>query len=115
MRGSPGMVAREGSPAFSISEVTTLGASFDEDLAAYRDAGADGIGVWEIKLPAGDDGAAAERLRASRLAPFEPTCCVCLTGPAGGRESREARRLVVEGLRRIGEAADEAGVRVGLE
>jgi sugar phosphate isomerase/epimerase len=147
------MVARERSPAFSISQVTTLDASFDEDLAAYRDAGADAIGVWEIKLPAGDDGAEAERLRASglastsavpaipsilplplmpgpddpdervqaicgslrRLAPFEPTCCVCLTGPAGGREPREARRLVVEGLRRIGEAAYEAGVRVGLE
>jgi sugar phosphate isomerase/epimerase len=147
------MVVREGSPAFSISEVTTLGASFDDDLAAYREAGADGIGVWEMKLPDGDDGAAAERLRASglastnavprvpsilplpllpgpddprervqaicgslrRLAAFDPDCCVCLTGPAGGRDLRAARRDVVEGLRRIAEAADEAGVRVGLE
>ena len=147
------MVVREGSPAFSISQVTTLGSSFDEDLAAYREAGVDGLGIWETKLPPGDDVAAAERLRASglastnvvpaipsilplplmpgpddpservgaicsslrRLTAFEPDCCVCLTGPAGGRDPRAARRTVVEGLRRIADAADEAGVPVGLE
>jgi sugar phosphate isomerase/epimerase len=147
------MAAAEGSPAFSISQVTTLRASFEEDVAAYAEAGADGIGIWEMKLPQGDDGAAAELLRRSglavtnavpatpsilplgimggsddprerveaicaslrRLARFEPDCCVCLTGPAGDRDPREARRIVVEGLRRIAEAADETGVRVGLE
>ncbi len=47
----------------SICEFTTLGASFDEDLAAYRAAGIEGIGVCEIKLGEG----AAERLRESGL------------------------------------------------
>ena len=46
-----------------ICEFTTLGASFEEDLAAYRAAGAGGIGVCEIKLGEG----AAERLRESGL------------------------------------------------
>ena len=34
----------------SICEFTTLGASFEEDLAAYRAAGVEGIGVCEMKL-----------------------------------------------------------------
>jgi len=47
----------------SICEFTTIGASFKEDLAAYRAAGVEGIGVCEIKLSEG----AAERLRESGL------------------------------------------------
>jgi sugar phosphate isomerase/epimerase len=47
----------------SICEFTTLGASFEQDLAAYRAAGVEGIGVCEIKLGEG----AAERLRDSGL------------------------------------------------
>jgi sugar phosphate isomerase/epimerase len=44
-----------------------------------------------------------------RLAPFEPSGVVCLTGPGDDRDA------VVEGLRTIGEEAERAGVRVGLE
>ena len=44
-----------------------------------------------------------------RLAPFEPSGVVCLTGPGEDRET------VVDGLRTIGEEAARAGVRVGLE
>ncbi|MFL6018630.1 MAG: hypothetical protein ACJ74V_13965, partial [Gaiellaceae bacterium] len=47
----------------SICEFTTLTASFEEDLAAYRSAGVEGIGVCEIKLGEG----AAERLQESGL------------------------------------------------
>ena len=50
-----------------------------------------------------------------RFARFEPDCVLCLTGPAGGRDEAEARRLVIDGLRRVAAAADEAGVRLGLE
>jgi sugar phosphate isomerase/epimerase len=116
-------------------------------VRAYAEAGADAIGVWEIKLPEGSDAAALEQLEASglgsaaaipaipsilplplmegpseptarvdaicaslhRLAPFRPTGIVCLTGPGDGRDA------VVEGLRTIGEEAERAGVRVGLE
>jgi sugar phosphate isomerase/epimerase len=38
----------------SLSEISTVGASFAEDVAAYAAAGFDGIGIWEVKLPADD-------------------------------------------------------------
>jgi sugar phosphate isomerase/epimerase len=54
-------------PRYSISQITTLGASFEEDLAAYAAAGFAGIGLWELKLPEGGDGGALETLAASGL------------------------------------------------
>ena len=136
---------------FSLSEISTVGAPFAEDVRAYAAAGFDGIGIWEMKLD--DDDADLELLRASglrvtncvpnvpsilpntviegpddveeriesmcasvrRFAPFEPDCVLCLTGAAGGRDEAEARRLVLDGLRRVAAAADAAGVRLGLE
>jgi sugar phosphate isomerase/epimerase len=50
-----------------------------------------------------------------RLAQFEPVTILCLTGPAGGREPQEARRIAVDGLREIARAGREAGVSVALE
>jgi len=146
-------VPRNSEPAFSISQVSTLHASFAEDVEAYAAAGAGGIGIWEMKLPQGDDAASLalvgdsglevtncipaipsilplplmdgpvdprERVEAvcasiRRLAPFEPQSVVCLTGPQGALAADEARRIVVDGLRRIGREAQAAGVRVGLE
>ena len=140
-------------PRLSISAVSTLTASFAEDLDAYAGAGADGIGIWELKLPQGEDEESLELVRASglevtncvplvpsilplpliagpidprerveaicasirRLAAFEPHGVVCLTGPAGDRSDAEARRIVVDGLRRIGREAKANGLRVGLE
>jgi sugar phosphate isomerase/epimerase len=130
-------------PPFSISQITTVGQSFADDLDAYREAGVEGIGIWEMKL--GDD--SLERFRASgleaataipqvpsilplplmegpsdaaerveaiaaglrRLAPFEPTCVLFLTGPGDDRQT------VVEGIRAIADAGAEAGVKVALE
>ena len=137
----------------SISEITTVAASFEEDVAAYAAAGADGIGIWEQKLT--DDARALELLRTSglratnclprvaivlpspvpgfddppdpvdrmqlleasirRLAAFEPESIAFLTGPLGDRDEASARRIVVEAIRRVADAADAAGVRVGLE
>jgi sugar phosphate isomerase/epimerase len=54
-------------PPFSISQVTTLTASFADDLRAYAGAGVDGIGVWELKLGEGSDEQAREQLAASGL------------------------------------------------
>ena len=134
-------------PPFSISQITTLGATFEADLRAYSGAGVDGIGIWEIKLPEGGDDQAHEQLEASglgraaavpavpsilplplmqgptdpreridaicasvhRLARFEPSSVVCLTGPGDDRDT------VVEGLRTIGDEAARAGMRIGLE
>ena len=60
--------AREGAgPAvsLSLSEISTVTASFRDDLRAYAAAGFDGIGIWEMKL--GDDEADLEAFRASGL------------------------------------------------
>jgi sugar phosphate isomerase/epimerase len=140
-------------PRFSISQITTLAATFADDVRAYSEAGAEGIGIWELKLAGTDDGGALELLDESglgsaaavplipsilplplmsgprdpseridaicasirRLAPFRPSGVVCLTGPARDLDADRACELVVEGLRTIGDEAEGAGVRVGLE
>jgi sugar phosphate isomerase/epimerase len=140
-------------PPFAVCEFTTLNSSFENDLAAYRAAGATGIGICEIKLDEGREEAQLEAFRASgleatsvvpavpsllplplfpgpedpeervaalcasvrRLAPFEPSALVCLTGPAGPLGSEDARRLVVAGLLAVAEEAERAGFPVGLE
>lgn len=50
----------------SLSEISTIGASFSEDVAAYAAAGFDGIGIWEMKLP-DDDAANRALLRSAGL------------------------------------------------
>lgn len=50
-------------PLFSISQVSTLTASFADDVRAYTEAGAAGVGIWEMKLDAGS----LEEFRASGL------------------------------------------------
>jgi sugar phosphate isomerase/epimerase len=128
---------------FSISQITTVGQSFADDLDAYRAAGAHGIGIWEMKLA--DD--SLERFRASGLEaaaaiPEVPAILPLplMEGPADLAERIEAitagvRRLapfkpacvlfltgpgedrgtVVEGIRAIADAGREAGVKVALE
>jgi sugar phosphate isomerase/epimerase len=51
----------------ALSQISTPAASFGEDVAAYAAAGFDGLGIWEFKLPAGDDAANARLLRQSGL------------------------------------------------
>jgi sugar phosphate isomerase/epimerase len=51
----------------SLSQISTLNASFAEDAAAYAAAGFDAIGLWEFKLPA-DDAGNRLRLRQAGLA-----------------------------------------------
>jgi sugar phosphate isomerase/epimerase len=60
-------------PKFSVSEITTLRQTFDEDLATYAAAGVEGIGVWEFKLPEGDDAQSVAKLKASGL---KATTCI---------------------------------------
>ena len=50
----------------ALSEISTVNASFSEDVAAYAAAGFDGIGIWEMKLPA-DDGPNRALLREAGL------------------------------------------------
>jgi sugar phosphate isomerase/epimerase len=50
----------------SLSAISTLNASFAEDVAAYAAAGFDAIGLWEFKLPE-DDAANVALLHAAGL------------------------------------------------
>ncbi len=56
------------SPRLSVSQITTLNASFVDDVRSYAAAGLDGIGIWELKLAEGGDAEALEQLDASGLA-----------------------------------------------
>jgi sugar phosphate isomerase/epimerase len=92
-------------PPFSISETTTYPATYEEDLAAYKAAGVDGIGIWEFKLPKGQDARSVEALRASGLT---ATICVpevpCIVPDAYFREPRdpkERRKALCASIRRF--------------
>ena len=60
-------------PRFSVSEITTFHQTFDEDLASYPGAGAEGIGIWEFKLPEGEDSESLAKVRDSGL---KVTTCI---------------------------------------
>jgi sugar phosphate isomerase/epimerase len=81
-------------PRFSVSEFSTLNLGFEEDLAAFRTGGAEGIGLAEAKLPAGQD---AESLRKLRESGLQATICipealsVLPLPPFGGPEDPEER------------------------
>ena len=132
-------------PRFSISQITTLPASFEDDLRAYREAGAEGIGIWEIKLEDGREQEHLAALRESGLAstsavPAVPSIApIPIPGPADAAERVEAycaglRRLqpfepsavvlltgsgerseIVDGLRTIASEARLLGLRIALE
>ena len=129
----------------SISQITTVGAPFAEDVRAYAAAGADGIGIWEMKL--GDDAQDLALVRDSGLAvthcvPAVPSILPLplMEGPERPEERVDAicagiRRLapfepacvlfltgpgddraaVVDGIRRIADEGERVGVRVALE
>jgi sugar phosphate isomerase/epimerase len=54
-------------PRLSVSQITTLRASFADDVRDYGAAGLDGLGIWELKLAGGADAQALEALEASGL------------------------------------------------
>jgi sugar phosphate isomerase/epimerase len=127
----------------SISQITTVAQSFAGDIDTYCAAGADGVGIWEMKVE--DD--SLERFRQSGLeaATAVPTVPSILPlplmeGPADPAARVEAicasiRRLapfepacvlfltgpgedraaVLDGLRAIGDEGARLGVRVALE
>ena len=127
----------------SISQITTVTQPFASDLDAYRAAGADGIGIWEMKL----ENDSLERFRQSGLeaataVPAVPSILPLplIEGPAEPAARVEAmcagiRRLapfeppcvlfltgpgndresILDGLRAIGDEGARSGVRVALE
>lgn len=90
---------------FAICEFSTLKASFEDDLAAYRAASADGISICELKLVAGRE---AEQLDAFRASGLEASAAVPAVpsilplpkfpGPSSPEERVEA---MAAGMRRL--------------
>ena len=58
---------------FSVSQVTTFHQTFEEDVETYRQAGVEGMGIWEFKLGEGND---AELLARMRDAGIKATTCI---------------------------------------
>ena len=87
---------RRTSPRFSISQISTFPASFEDDLEAYAAAGLDGIGIWELKLREdGDDSGAREAFERSGLAAASavPTIPSILPLPLLGGPTDPAERV----------------------
>ena len=134
--------ATQEQPLFSISQVSTLAASFGDDVRAYAAAGADGIGVWEIKL--GDESLEelqASGLRCATAVPAVPSVhpLPLLPGPETARERIDAllrslevlapcapsavlcftgpgdRGTAVRGVREIAREAERLGLRLAVE
>jgi len=129
-------------PRVSVSQVSTLGSSFADDLRDYAAAGLDGMGVWELKL----DDESLEQFRASGLGSATAVPAVpsihplpLLPGPADPRERIDAllhslerlapfepaavlcftgpgdRAVAVAGVREIAREAGLLGLRLALE
>ena len=90
----------------SLSEISTVNASFEEDVNAYAAAGFDGIGIWEMKLPPDDDANRAF-LRETGLAvanciPAVPSILpLLLPGMEGPPDPEERIGLLCASMRRL--------------
>ena len=129
-------------PPFSISQVSTLAASFAEDVRAYSAAGVDGIGVWEIKLDRTSlDEFHASGLGSATAVPAVPSIhpLPLLPGPETVRERVHSllcslevlapyapaavlcftgpgdRETAVRGVREVAREAERLGLRLAVE
>jgi sugar phosphate isomerase/epimerase len=129
-------------PPFSISQVSTLTASFADDVRVYKAAGADGIGIWELKLGDGSlEEFQASGLRSATAVPTVPSVhpLPLLPGPDTVPERVDAllrslevlaayapaailcftgpgdRETAVQGVREIAREAERLGLRLAVE
>lgn len=92
-------------PRLSISTCSTFKATFDQDLAAYGAAGVEGIGLWEYKLPKGQD---ERSIAALEKAGVKATICVpqvpCILPDPFFQEPRDPKdrtRALCDAIRRF--------------
>jgi sugar phosphate isomerase/epimerase len=129
-------------PHFSISQVSTLTASFADDVRAYVAAGADGIGIWELKLADGSlEAFQASGLGSATAVPTVPSVhpLPLLPGPDTVRERVDAlvrslevlaayqptailcftgpgdRETAVRGVREVAREAERLDLRLAVE
>ena len=90
----------------SLSAISTVNASFAQDVEAYAAAGFDAIGLWEFKLPE-DDAANVELLRSHRLVvsnciPTVPSFLpLAIPGMEGPPERQERLAELCTSIRRL--------------
>jgi len=90
----------------ALSEISTVGASFEEDVRAYATAGFDGIGIWEFKLP-NDDAENVQLLHSADLGvancvPAVPTILqLGIPGMEGPPDPEERIALLCNSVRRL--------------
>jgi sugar phosphate isomerase/epimerase len=90
----------------SLSAISTVNASFAQDVEAYAAAGFDAIGLWEFKLPA-DDSANIELIRSRGLAvsnciPTVPSFLpLAIPGMEGPPEPEERVEAICASIRRL--------------
>jgi sugar phosphate isomerase/epimerase len=90
----------------SLSEISTVNASFAEDVDAYAAAGFEGIGLWEFKLPE-NDSENRSRLREAGLdvanaAPAVPSILqLRIPGVEGPPDPGERIEAICAGIRRL--------------
>jgi sugar phosphate isomerase/epimerase len=129
-------------PPFSISQVSSLAASFADDVRAYAAAGVDAIGIWELKLADGSlEAFRASGLGSATAVPAVPSVhpLPLLPGPETARERVDAllrslevlaayepaaivcftgpgdRETAVRGVREVAREAERLGLRLAVE
>ena len=97
----------------ALSEISTVNATFAEDVAAYAAAGFDAIGIWEFKLPE-DDEANRALLRKHGLAvancvPAVPTILqLAIPGMEGPEDPKERINALCSSITRLAAYEPEA-------
>ena len=90
----------------SLSAISTLNASFAEDVAAYAAAGFEAIGLWEFKLPADDEANVAllrsAGLSVSNCVPTVPSFLqLDIPGMEGPADPEERIEAICASIRRL--------------
>jgi len=96
----------------SLSTISTLNASFAEDVAAYAAAGFDAIGLWEMKLPEDDEAnvalIGAHGLGVSYCVPTVPSFLqLAIPGMEGPADPGERAEAICASVRRLAHYAPE--------
>lgn len=89
-----------------LSEISTVAASFADDVAAYAAAGFDAIGLWEFKLPADDEANMAllreHGLRVANCVPAVPSVLpLAIPGMEGPADPDERIDALCASVRRF--------------
>ena len=97
----------------SLSEISTVSATFEEDVVAYAAAGFDAIGIWEFKLPSDDEAnralLAEHGLSVSNCVPVVPSFLpLAIPGMEGPPDPSQRVSALCASVRRLAAYAPES-------